>query len=71
MNVFILPSLVEELFFRDTTGEKPAALELLIDEVEKRDWVVSEGKKEGFFERDQSANPKTALVGLGGSHPWR
>lgn len=56
---------------RDSTGDKPAALELLIDEVEKRDWGVSEGKNEGFFEKDKSAILKTALVELGGSHPWR
>jgi len=69
MNVFILTPLVEELFCRDTTGDKPATLEALIDEVEKRDWVVSERKNEGFFKKDESSNLKTALVELGGSHP--
>jgi hypothetical protein len=33
VNVFILPTLVEELFCRDTTGGEPATLEVLIDEV--------------------------------------
>ena len=59
------------MIFRDTTGDKPAPLELLIDEIEKRDWGVSEGKNEGFFREGQSSILKIALVELGGSHPWR
>ena len=41
---------------------------MLVDEVEKEDRVVNEGKNEGF-NKEQPANLKTARVEVGGSHP--